>query len=157
MSVCGTLLSPLVTAENVCAVYAAADLHRLDRLLFRCASVMAEEIDALLPRKEFRSLVLASAHSVRNREAVDSIPVIEEITDALAQLYGISNPPYLESPVDADEVSSQAASNTRGSMSTRQGGDVYEEPVRVHVYAYGSRVEGKEAVLLASSCVLGSQ
>lgn len=104
MSLCGALLSPLVDAENVCSIYAAADLHRLDRLLFRCASVMAEEIDTLLPRDEFRSLVLASAHSVHNREAVDSIPVIEEIIDALAQLYGISHPLYLESPVETEEV-----------------------------------------------------
>ncbi|KEP67364.1 UNVERIFIED_CONTAM: hypothetical protein HHA_224180 [Hammondia hammondi] len=88
MSVCSAALSPLVDASNVCAVYTVADLLRLDRLVFRCASVMAENIDFLLPRLDFQQLVLASAHSLKNREAVDSIPVVEELVDALAQLYG---------------------------------------------------------------------
>ncbi|ESS32334.1 hypothetical protein TGVEG_224180 [Toxoplasma gondii VEG] len=88
VSVCSAALSPLVDASNVCAVYRVADLLRLDRLVFRCASVMAEKIDSLLPRLEFHQLVLASAHSLKNREAVDSIPVVEELVDALAQMYG---------------------------------------------------------------------
>ncbi|PFH33752.1 hypothetical protein BESB_079680 [Besnoitia besnoiti] len=130
VNVCAALLSPLVDVSNVCRVYTAANLLRLDRLLFRCAAVMAESIDALLPRRDFHDLVLSSAHSVENREEVDSIPVVEEITDALAQIYGIAQSPEETEgalewtlppgvlPFTSDGAEAEETSASRGTSAT---------------------------------------
>ncbi|CEL98026.1 unnamed protein product [Vitrella brassicaformis CCMP3155] len=144
---CGSVLACHITLGNVCSLYHLSDLLRVDRLLHQASRFMALNLDSLLYpsapessalptaspssaegrltcHQDFVRLVRASAATIQNREDVDTIPVIDDIMEALADIYGISKEEQQEtSPTAGNRQRAKGGGSTRRGKKERPAAD----------------------------------
>eukprot|EP00123_Amoebidium_parasiticum_P009799 comp19714_c0_seq1/m.23466 comp19714_c0_seq1/g.23466 ORF comp19714_c0_seq1/g.23466 comp19714_c0_seq1/m.23466 type:complete len:512 (-) comp19714_c0_seq1:20-1555(-) len=90
-TVCGTVIGQTLTTENVLGIFGVARTYDLLRLEDRAVMFMAEHLHKVIQDPSFVDLVLEEANSIKNREEIDSIPIIDEIRTYLDQLYGFAD------------------------------------------------------------------
>ena len=73
-------------ADSVVGLLRLADLLGLHRLTAVCARFVARHLDAVLTDAEFRYLVAENAAGIARREAVDSVPILDEVRTELRRL-----------------------------------------------------------------------
>ena len=76
-----------IEVDNVLELYEVAEFFALRRLEEACIEVMAMNLEQLIVQPHFEALVVASANAIKNRQATDSIIMVDEIETALANVY----------------------------------------------------------------------
>jgi len=76
---CGGFLATLLDTENVLAVLRTARLFQLPKLEDACTRFIAENLDQMVEGPELARLVCEDASSVRERQATDSIGVVDDV------------------------------------------------------------------------------
>lgn len=79
---------PAVDAESVLDALGIAETFELPRLEERCYQVLARELDQVVHSQQFLDMVRASAMSIRDRQATDTIPLIDGLRAAVQAIYG---------------------------------------------------------------------
>jgi hypothetical protein len=76
-----------IESTNVLDLYELADFFVLRRLEESCVEVIAMNLERLVSVEQFESLVLVSASAIKNRQETDSIPIIDDIENAITAIY----------------------------------------------------------------------
>lgn len=85
---CAVLLHPHVTADTAVGLLQLAEETNCGRLTEMCCRAIAQHLEQLSGLPELRQAVVDSARSVRNREATDSIPILDDISFHVRELHG---------------------------------------------------------------------
>lgn len=96
---CARIVTGLLDTENVVTVLKTARLFNLAKLEVDCCEFISKNLEKIIENKEFHSLILEDAASVRERQETDSIPVVDDIRFHLMR--GVL--PYNVSEGDDDE------------------------------------------------------
>lgn len=75
-----------VAADSVVGLLRLADLLGLHRLTAACARFVARHLNAVLADADFRDLIVENAAGITRREAVDSVPILDEVRTELRRL-----------------------------------------------------------------------
>lgn len=75
-----------VSPASVVGLLRLADLLDLHRLTSACARCVARNLDATLADPDFRDLIAENAAGITRREAVDSVPMLDEVRSELRRL-----------------------------------------------------------------------
>lgn len=76
---CARVISTFLDPENVFTVLRTARLFDLPRLEVDCCEYIGKNLEKVVDNKEFHSLILEDASSVRGRQETDSIPIVDDI------------------------------------------------------------------------------
>lgn len=76
---CSRIVTSLLDTDNVVTVLRTARLFNLPKLEVDCCEFMSKNLEKIIDNKEFHSLILEDAASVRERQETDSIPVVDDI------------------------------------------------------------------------------
>lgn len=76
---CAREISTFLDPDNVVTVLRTARLFNLSKLEVDCCEYISKYLEKVLDNKEFHSLILEDAASVRGRQETDSIPVVDDI------------------------------------------------------------------------------
>ena len=87
-TLCATYITQHVTAENVFELYRTAVLYELPRLEESSTQFMALHVEAVVRQPEFAALMRESAATIKNRQGIDSLPLVDDIRSHLATMYG---------------------------------------------------------------------
>lgn len=85
---CAVLLHPYVTEDTAVGLLLLSEETHCGRLGEICCRVIAQHLEGLAGSPELRQAVVESARSVRNRQATDSIPVLDDISFHVRGLHG---------------------------------------------------------------------
>lgn len=77
--ICALVIGQDLDTENVVSALQAARLFDIPRLETQCSEFMANSIEKMLCSEEFKDFVLRDAETVKDRQEVDSIPIIDDI------------------------------------------------------------------------------
>ncbi|PAA46737.1 hypothetical protein BOX15_Mlig003335g1, partial [Macrostomum lignano] len=80
---CAGRLETRLDCDNVADVLRLSRLMRLPRLEDRCAEYCARHLSEVLPRSDFRLLIMEDAASVRDRQEADTIDIIDQVRSHL--------------------------------------------------------------------------
>jgi hypothetical protein len=120
-ALCGSVLQQHADGSNVFAVLELAKMYGLLRLEEHCSVVFAACLEEAVGMPEFAALVEESARSILNREAQDSIPLVDEISDALRKAHGWEGSDSDCEDVGEDELQGGRRSGMRRLHVTREG------------------------------------
>lgn len=81
-------------ANDALSALSYASLVSSEKLYDAICRVCAKDLESAVDLQQFRDAVLDSAHSIQERQATDSIPIIDDIRTAIRDLYN---------PLDLDE------------------------------------------------------
>jgi len=85
--ICATFLSPLISTENVFDVFTLGEMFNLPRLEEAAVQYFARHLLEVIELPEFEELIRASAQSIANRHAADSVPLADELFSHLQRQY----------------------------------------------------------------------